>query len=148
MQRSSSMNQRFEVLIRRAGEIAADERPRRRIELVEQATGAGHSIEFADSIYNIAEEVGIDPALAFELVLNGIGVRELAPPTDDQWLETQVEAPPKWVTEPRAAPADAAHERHMRTTFRRVRSLIEQHGSTRAGIEAFAREPDVAEMQY
>jgi hypothetical protein len=36
----------------------------------------------------------------------------------------------------------------MRTTFRRVRSLIEQHGSTRAGIEAFAREPDVAEMQY
>ena len=69
------MNKRFEVLIRRAGEIAADERPRRRIELVEQATGAGHSIEYADSIYNIAEEVGIDPALAFELVLNGIGVR-------------------------------------------------------------------------
>jgi hypothetical protein len=142
------MNERLRHLIERAPDIAADETPRRRIELVERATSDGHSIEYADLIYDIAEEEGIDPALAFELVLNGIGVRELAPPNDDRWVETQVEAPPKWVTEPRTAPAAAAPERHMRTTFRRLRSLIEQHGSLRAALEAFAQQPDVAEMKY
>jgi hypothetical protein len=36
----------------------------------------------------------------------------------------------------------------MRTTFRRLRSLIEEHGSLRAALEAFAKQPDVAEMKY
>ncbi len=142
------MNERFEELLRRAGEIADDERPRRRIELVERATAAGHSIEYADRIYDVAEEEAVDPALAFELVLGGIGVRDLTPPVADAWLETQVETPPDWVTEPRTEAVEAAHERRMRTTFRRVRSLVERYGSIRAGIEAFMREPDVAELKY
>ena len=142
------MNERLRQLVQRAEEIAADETPRRRVELVERARAAGYSIEDADLIYGVAEEEGIDPALAFELVLNGIGVRELTAPTDDQWVETQVEAPPKWVTEPRTPAADAAQERQLRTTFRRVRSLCEQHGTARAALEAFAEQPDVAEMKY
>jgi hypothetical protein len=142
------MNERLQHLIERTAEIVDDGTPRRRIELVERALEAGHSIEYADLIYDIAEEEGLDPALAFELVLNGIGVRELTPPVDDDWVETQVEAPPKWVTEPEPSPAAAAHERHMRTTFRRLRGLIEQHGSARAALAAFAQQPDVAEMKY
>ena len=142
------MNERFRQLMDRAEEIAADETPRRRIELVERATAAGHSIEYADLIYDIAEEENLDPALAFEVVLHGIGVRELTPPNDDGWSETQVEAPPKWVTEPQTAPADAASERQMRTTFRRLRSLIEQHATLPAALQAFAQQPDVAEMKY
>ena len=141
------METRMQELLRRAEQIAADEAPRRRIDLVERAVTAGHSIEFADLIYDLAEEEHVDPAIAFELVLNGIGVRQLAPPTEDGWKETQVEAPPEWLTEP-APPAVAAAERQMRTTFRRVRAAFDEHGSARAAIEAFISQPDVAEMKY
>lgn len=142
------MKEHLQRLIQRAEEIAADESPRRRMELVERATAAGRSMEDASLIYDIAEDEGLDPALAFELVLSGIGVRELAAPAQDDWLETQVEAPPEWVSEPPTMPAVAAHERQMRTTFRRLRGSIEEHGSVRAGIEAFLDLPDVAEMTY
>ena len=134
-------------LIRRADEIASDAAPRRRIDLVERAVAAGHTIEFADLIYDIAEEERVDPALAFELVLNEVGVRELAPPTQDAWTEAQVEAPPEWVARPDASPV-AAPERHLRVTFRRLRSLLDQHDSAAAALEAFANQPDVAEMKY
>jgi hypothetical protein len=141
------MEKRLEQLIQNAEQIASDDAPRRRIELVERAVAAGHSVEYADLIYDIAEEERVDPAIAFELVLNGIGVRDLSPPSDDTWVESQVEAPPAWVTQPDASPV-AAPERHMRTTFRRLRALFEQHPTPRAALEAFAREPDVAEMKY
>jgi hypothetical protein len=134
-------------LILRADEIASDSAPRRRIDLVERATAAGHSIEFADLIYDIAEEEHLDPALAFELVLHGVGVRELSPPTQDAWMEAQVEAPPNWVAQA-DAPAVAAPERHLRMTFRRLRSLLDQHDSVAAALEAFVNQPDVAEMKY
>ncbi|HEX6063282.1 MAG TPA: hypothetical protein VFZ04_03630 [Longimicrobiales bacterium] len=141
------MDTRVRELIQRAEQITSDTVSRRRIDLVERAVADGHSIEFADLIFDIAEEEQVDPALAFELVLTGIGVRELAPPNDDQWVETQVEAPPAWVTQP-DGPAGAAAERHMRTTFRRLRAAFEQHESPRAAVEAFASQPDVAEMKY
>lgn len=134
-------------LIQRADQIASDTAPRRRIDLVERAVAAGHSIEFADLIYDIAEEERIDPALGFELVLNGVGVRELSPPSQDAWIEAQVEAPPEWVAQP-DAPAVAAPERHLRVTFRRLRSLLDQHDSIGAALEAFVNQPDVAEMKY
>ena len=142
------MKNRLNSLIARADEIASERTPRRRIDLVEKAVEAGHAIEYADQIYDIAEEEGVDPAFAFELVLNGIGVRELSPPNEDQWVETQVEAPPVWVAGPDPQPEAAERERHMRTTFRRLRSMLEEHRDVRAALEAFAREPDVAEIRY
>jgi hypothetical protein len=141
------MDNRMSELIHRAEQIASDETPRRRIDLVQRAVEAGHSIESADLIYDVADEVGVDPAIAFEVVLKGVGVRELAAPTEDQWTETQVEAPPLWVTQP-DVPAVAAPERHLRTTFRRLRAAFEQHDSPRAAMEAFVSQPDVAEMKY
>jgi hypothetical protein len=141
------MDSRIQQLIQQADHIASEDTPRRRIDLVEQAVAAGHSIEFADLIYDLAEEERVDPALAFALVLNGIGVRQLSPPSDDQWVETQVEAPPGWVTQP-DAPAVAASERQMRATFRRLRAAFDDHDSPRAALEAFASQPDVAEMKY
>lgn len=139
----SGMQKRLEYLIERAEQIEG----RRREELVALAMDAGHTREYADRIYDVAEEEGVEPAFAFELVLNGIGVRELSGPQDDEWLETQVEAPPAWVAQPDREP-DAARERHMRSTFRRLRRMFELHGSPRAALEAFAREPDVAEVRY
>lgn len=142
------MKTRLESLIERAEQIASDDAPRRRVELVERAVAQGHSIEYADQIYDIAEEEHLDPAFAFELVLNRIGVRELAEPTDDAYVETQVEAPPEWVAEPDPSPIAAAHERHMRNSFRRLRRMFEQHGTPTAALQAFANEPDVAEIEY
>ena len=142
------MNNRLATLVERADEIASDRTPRRRIDLVEKAVAAGHAVEYADQIYDIAEEEGLDPAFAFELVLSGIGVRELTPPDDDQWLETQVEAPPTWVTTPDRQPVADERERHMRNTFRRLRRMLNEHSEPRAALEAFAREPDVAEISY
>ena len=143
------MENRIELLVQRMERIASDSTPRRRIDLVQRAVDEGHSIEYGDLIYDLAEEEGIDPPIAFELVLIGVGVRELTPPSEDLWQETQVEAPPPWVNEQEeeAAPL-AAQERHMRTTFRRLRAALEEHGSLLPAVEAFVRQPDVAEMKY
>jgi hypothetical protein len=142
------MQKRLELLIQRAEQLASDDAPRRRVELVEMAMQAGHSHAYADQIYDLAEEEGIDPTFAFELVLNGIGVRELTPPSDDEWVESQVEAPPEWVAGTEPAPDAAARERHMRTTFRRLRRMFDEHESPKAALQAFAREPDIAEVEY
>ncbi|HET9440168.1 MAG TPA: hypothetical protein VFO52_08350 [Longimicrobiales bacterium] len=142
------MQKRLQFLVERAEQIAAADAPRRRTELIEMAVAAGHTHTEADQIYDLAEQEGVDPTFAFELVLNGIGVRDLTPPNGDEWVETQVEAPPDWVREPDPAPDSAARERHMRTTFRRLRRMFELHPTPRAALEAFAREPDVAEVNY
>jgi hypothetical protein len=141
------MDDRLRDLIQRAEQIASDETPRRRIDLIERAVAQGYSVEFADLIYDVAEQEALDPAFGFELVLNSIGVRELAPPNADSWVETQVEAPPPWVTQP-DVPAVAEHERQLRTTFRRLRAAFEDHPTPRAALESFASQPDVAEMKY
>lgn len=142
------MNKLLVTLIERADEIASERTSRRRIDLIERAVASGRAVEYADQIYDIAEEEGLDPAFAFELVLMGIGVRDLAPPAEDEWVETQVGAPPTWVTEPDRSPESAERERHMRNTFRRLRRMLEEHPAPRSALEAFAREPDVAEIQY
>jgi hypothetical protein len=124
------MRKRLELLIQRAEQIARDDTPRRRVELVERTISAGHSREYADQIYDLAEEEGISP------------------PTDDGWEESQVEAPPEWVAADDLTPDAAARERHMRATFRRLRRMFEQHGNPTAALEAFAAEPDVDEVAY
>jgi hypothetical protein len=142
------MQKRLQTLIQRAEQIASEDAPRRRSELVERTMSAGHTREYADQIYDLAEEEGVDPAFAFELVLLGIGVRELTPPTDDGWMESQAEAPPTWVAGDDVTPDAAARERHMRATFRRLRGMFDQHASATAALEAFAAEPDVDEVVY
>jgi hypothetical protein len=142
------MDERLQDLIQRADHIASAPISRRREDLVARAVEAGYTLEFADLIYDVAEQENVDPAFAFELVLNRIGVRELAPPPADNWVETQVEAPPPWVTQP-DPPSVAEHERHLRVTFRRLRAAFEQHrDSPRDAIKAFVSQPDVAEMKY
>lgn len=142
------MKNQIHALVERASQIASEDSPRRRVELVERAVGEGHTVEFADMVYDLAEEESVDPAFAFELVLNGIGVRDLAEPNQDGWLETQVEAAPEWVTREKLDSGDAARERHMRTTFRRLRRVFEEHATPEAALRAFAAEPDVGEIEY
>ena len=142
------MKSRMDALVAQAEEIASEDSPRRRVELVERAVAAGHSLEFADLVYDIAEEENLDPAFAFALVLNRIGVRDLTEPNEDGWVETQVEAPPEWVAGDEPQPSEAAHERHLRLTFRRLRRMFEQHAAPTDALRAFASEPDVEEIEY
>src|SRR5512143_505690 len=93
------MDHRIELLLERAAELDDSPTSRRREELVERARAAGHSRQVADEVFDLAEQEGVDPAAGFELVLCGVGVRELAPPVPDDWQETQVEAAPPWVGE-------------------------------------------------
>ena len=143
------MTERTELLLKRAGNIPgkANGESRRREDLVEQVLEAGHSREYADRIYDVALEEHCDPALAVEVVLAGVGVRDLMPPPPDNWEETQVEAPPSWIEEP-PSEEEADRERHLRTTFLRLRSLTEQTASPQAALAAFVCEADVGDVEY
>lgn len=121
---------------------------RRREHLVEKAAQAGFSVEFADEIYDIAEEEKIDPAIAFEVVLSGRGVLELVEPEPETWAETQVEAAPQWISPEAPEPTDATRERRLRLTFRRLRSLIESESSTDEALRIFDQQPDVGPVHY
>ena len=143
------MSERTEQLLKTAARmIVSPPEDRRRDALAQRAMGAGHTRAYADLIYDIATEEGVDPGLAFEIVLAGVGVRELSHAPLDQWEETQVEAPPSWVSDDVFRSADAAPERRLRTTFRRLRSLGETQPSVEAMLQAFVREPDVGDVDY
>ena len=142
------MTERTEALLSRAGNIPTEENgeSRRREDLIARLLEAGHSHEYADRVYDIAIEEHSDPALAVEVVLAGVGIRDLMPPPDS--LETtQVEAPPEWI-EPPPPQEEADRERLMRQTFRRLRSLTEEQGSPHDVLRAFVSEPDVGDVEY
>ena len=143
------MTQRTEDLLSRAGNIPTDAngKSRRREDLIQRAIDAGHPREYADRIYDVATEESCDPALAIEVVLAGVGVRELAPPEMDDWEESQVEAPPQWIEEP-PSQEDADQERHLRLTFRRLRSLTEDGQSPEDALRVFVQQPDVGDVEY
>ena len=122
-------------------------REHRREELTAQAIEAGHSREYADRIYDLALEEHVDPAVAFDVVLAGLGVRELAENPLDNWEETQVEAPPAWIEES-PGPVEAARERHLRLTFRRLRSLLDEHDSQEEALRVFKHQTDVGAVEY
>ena len=143
------MRDRTQILQERARLLGASpEATRRREDLIAEAVTAGYSYEFADRVYDISNESGLDPALAFAVVLSGLGVRELASGAPDNGQETQVEAPPAWVNADPPTPDEASRERQLRTTFRRLHSLIEASPSPEVALEAFTREPDVDDIGY
>lgn len=123
------------------------EQSRRREHLVERALSAGHSRELADLIYDVAEEEKVDAALVFEVVLSGLGVRDLTEPIGTEG-EAQVEAAPQWLDPGAPAGGAAARERHVRNTVRRIRRLMEGASSTEDAVDRFRREPDVGRVDY
>ena len=129
--------------------MSAEEIGTRRIEIMNEAAAAGMSPELADMMYDIARDEGLDPALAFELVLSGLGV---VPP--EGGLVNAPEQPstdkyaPGWVVTPPAPPDLLLRERTLRLSFRRLRALLEEHQGAEEALTAFAREPDVGRTGY
>lgn len=149
MQFVDLMSERIEKLLQRACRLdTSDGISRRREELILRASEAGLQREYADQLYDVAEEEGVDPAAAFELVLCGVGVQELTEPVHDQWEETQVEAPPHWLVDAAPPPDEAARERRVRATFRRLRSIMERVPTASEALHEFVRDSDVGEVDY
>ncbi len=133
-------------LIQRAHEVEEEaERHRRRAELIDRAVREdGIDPELAGEVYDLAREEGIEPAFAFELVRCGVAVREL----DEEEPEATytVRGYPSWL---HALPEEEARrERLLRRSFRRLRGLLERHDSPEEALIAFAREPDVGEVDF
>ncbi len=136
-----------ECLIRRA-HVAEDEAARhgRRSELIERAVEKdGLDPELAAEVYDIAREEGIEPAFAFELVRCGVAVRDMGETPEATYT---VRGFPSWLEMPPEPEEEASRERMLRTSFRRLRHLLETRGSPEEALIAFAREPDVGEAEY
>lgn len=121
---------------------------RRRSEIMEDAEAQGMPSELAELLYDVALEEGLDPALAFELVRSGLGV---APPPEGLSNASQDPAMDKYLPHWMFPPEPTDHllrERMLRISFRRLRSLLEEHPEIDEAFRRFANEPDVGHYGY
>lgn len=134
----------LECLLERVFTTPDGDRPRRREELVELAeTRLGLGRSEAEEVYDVARAEGLDPAYAFELVRCGIAVCDFEVPDAEPIVDT---GEPDWVDErPSAAPE---RERRLRTSFRRLRGLLESSESPEAALDTFVRDPSVDDCGY
>lgn len=120
----------------------------RKSDLMDEAEEAAMPEQLAEMLYDVAREEGIDPGLGFDLVRSGLGV---APPPEG--VSNAAQAPvsdpylPEWFFQP-STPDELLRERMLRVSFRRFRSLLEQHPEVEDAFRAFADEPDVGYFGY
>lgn len=127
-------------------------RERRREVLLERAAEGGLDRDFAELVYETAQQEGVEPAFAFELVRCGVGVLDLDhlvydDAGDDEGMK--MEGPPEELivpSEPR--PLAAERERRLRLSFRRLRRHIERSQTPEEALAAFASEADVGRCEY
>lgn len=136
-----------DCLLERLESTADDSaRHRRRAELVGRAVMEQRMPHWlAEEIYDVAREEGLDPAFAFELVRCGVAV--CGPEGETPDAPEQVQGDPNWLAAAPPVP-DAARERRLRTSFRRLRSLFDRSETAEEALIAFAREPDVGTCGY
>lgn len=137
-------------LLERARQLEALQGPeRRRAQLVDRAVEeSGLEWEDAEGVYDLATDEGLDPALAFELLHCRVLVHA---PEDVLPAElrgdTLLEAtPPEWIGGRPPAEREARRERRLRSSFRRLRRLLEERGSPEDALVAFTEEPDVERL--
>lgn len=128
--------------------IDPGELERRRSEILEEGVDAGMPRDLVELLYEIAREEGLDPGLALELVKSGLGV---VPPPEGVSNQSDVPASdpylPAWMF-PASPPDHLLRERTLHMSFRRIRSLLEQHHNIDEAFRHFAAEPDVAHVGY
>lgn len=107
----------------------------------------GLSVEYAEQVYALAEEEGLEPLYALHLVGAGLGVRELEAPEQDMEEAATQQAPPEWVAEDAVELADVALERRLRSTFRRFRAHLETGEDARSAALRFLEDADVGSVR-
>ncbi|HEX7119296.1 MAG TPA: hypothetical protein VF212_10935 [Longimicrobiales bacterium] len=144
--RDGGQDHGVDCLIRRAHAVEDEAgRHRRRSELIDRAVEEDDvDADLAAEVYDLAREEGIEPAFAFELLRCGVAVRDIGGEAPEATYT--VRGYPNWI---QALPAEQARrERMLRTSFRRLRALLERSDSAEDALIAFAREPDVGEVDY
>ncbi len=139
-----TLDQRLHRLIDAVDGLGAGEEERRE-QLVERAEGRGLSRTTAEQAYDISREERLEPALGMAVVAEGLSVRLLDEAGAD--VATTESSEPEWLDDP-PDPARAARERRLRTTFRRLRSLMDGDCDAREAVRAFARQPDLEQYDY
>jgi hypothetical protein len=135
-----------------ADHVHGEPQERRRNALIERAIERdGLPRDFAELIHDTAEEEGLEPAFAFELVRCRVGVVELDQlvyPDAGAAESVKMEGPPRELIAPEEAGFATARERRLRTSFRRLRRHLEASGTPEEALSAFAAEPDVGRCRY
>jgi hypothetical protein len=129
--------------------VTPEEAVHRRQELLQEACAQGMSMSLAEQMYDVAREEGLDPAMGYDLLRCGLGVcppedgvsSAPAEPSSDKYA-------PGWLLQPPSEPDEVLRERMLRLSFRRLRSLLEEHDDPADALRAFAREPDVGVYGY
>ncbi|HET7276002.1 MAG TPA: hypothetical protein VFI91_12610 [Longimicrobiaceae bacterium] len=128
--------------------VGDQERERRRSEIMGDAEEFGMPRDLAELLYDVAQDEGIDPGLAYELVRTGLGV---VPPDDGVTNASTVPSSdkyfPTWMF-PAEPPDELLRERMLRVSFRRLRSLLEEYPAVDEAFRKFANEPDVGHFGY
>lgn len=119
-------------------------RENRREALIERAETRGVGRGDAELAYDLAVEVGLEPAYGLALVGQGISVRNFGGRAGVQVSES---VEPEWIDLPPSA-REASRERRLRETFRRLRAFLESEATARDAIARFAREPDLEPYDY
>ena len=140
----SSLRERLGRVTGTAEALGGTQEHRRDV-LVEQAEDRGLPRPAAEQAYDIAREVGLEPALGIALVIEGLSVRALPSPRPD--VDTSEPNEPEWVDAP-PAPDLADRERRLRQTFRRLRSHLDRSDGAEAAVRAFGSEPDLEPHDY
>lgn len=117
----------------------------RREALTERAEERGLGRPEAEEAYDIATEVGLEPAYGMALVLEGVSVRLLDGPRPG--VEASEPNEPEWVDAP-PSPEAAERERRLRQTFRRLRSRLQDAPSPADGVRSFLGQPDLERHEY
>jgi hypothetical protein len=128
---------------------------RRREELIERAIAEQRLPRaFAEQVFEIARDEGLEPAFAFELVRCGVGVQDLEeqvyhdsgqPSEDGMTMQTP---PEELVAGAPTEPVAAVRELRLRSSFRRLRRHLESSLSAEDALLAFTAEADVGRLQY
>lgn len=119
-------------------------REHRREALVERAEARGLGRPEAERAYDLALEEGLEPAYGVALAAEGISVQMLGQPLPADATET---VEPEWIDRPPSR-EEAARERRLRETFRRLRSFMEDADVPGEALARFAREPDLEAYDY
>jgi hypothetical protein len=102
--------------------------------------------QYAEQVYALAEESGLEPVYAFVLIRCRVGVLQLEEPEPDADEVAAQQAPPDWVGEDRVRLSNVALERRLRTTFRRLHTHMEEAPTPGHAIDAFLSAEDVGEV--
>lgn len=137
------IERRLARLVSDAEDLGAG-REHRREALVERAEARGIGRSAAEQAFDVALEVGLEPAYGLALVGEGISVRNLG---SSAAAEASEAVEPEWIDRPPSG-EDAVRERRLRETFRRLRSFLDEEPTPRAALTRFAREPDLEAYDY